>query len=90
MEGDHTFIFDFSSFLLSEEIPGKQRRETMPWVFLYFFLIQTLAGAAKSCFLLDYLGNFFFFLFENTFRYRILKIELIIHIKYVHAVYIIA
>lgn len=60
MEGDHTFIFDFSSFLLSEEIPGKQRRETMPWVFLYFFLIQTLAGAAKSCFLLDYLGNFFF------------------------------
>lgn len=60
----------------------------MAWIFSFFF-IQTLAGAAKSCFMLDYLGTFFF-LFENTFRYRIIKIELMIHNKYVHAVYIIA
>lgn len=33
----------------------------MAWVFSFFF-IQTLAGAAKSCFMLDYLGTFFFFL----------------------------
>lgn len=34
---------------------------TMAWIFFICFLLQTLAGTAKSNILLDYLNNFFFF-----------------------------
>lgn len=33
----------------------------MAWIFFICFLLQTLAGTAKSNILLDYLNNFFFF-----------------------------
>lgn len=40
---------------------------TMAWGFFVCFLLQTLAGTAKSNILLDYLNNlFFFFSFLKT------------------------
>lgn len=76
-------LHSFSSKKLQQNGEEGQWRGFFPLI----FLIQILAGAAKSCFMLDYLGNFFFFCF--------LKIHLgteylMIHNKYVHAVYIMA
>lgn len=58
--------------------------------FFSFFLNPNTNRGCQKLFYVRLLRYLFFFLFENTFRYRILKIELMIHNKYVHAVYIIA
>lgn len=64
------------------------RRDNGVGFFLFFKNPNTSRGCQKLFYvrLLRYL----FFLFEITLRYRILKIDLMIHNKYVHAVYIIA